>query len=99
MMNPGPVEEGAKVAGSVVDALRNQPILLGLLIIIAALVGLLFFVGYKSADTRQRELDKFYESQKETQKLLANCITIDAETLLRLQKGEPLHGDAKPKGD
>jgi len=34
-MTPGPVEEGAKVATSVVDALRTQPILLGLVIIIA----------------------------------------------------------------
>ena len=86
MMNPGPVEEGAKVVGSAVDALKGQPVMLGLVIIIAALIGLLFFIGWKTAETRQSELDKFYTAQKETQELLAKCILIAPEELLHMQQ-------------
>ena len=90
-MTPGSVEEGAKVAGSVVDALKSQPFALSMVIINASLIGLLFFVGWKSAENRQSELDKFYSSQKETQELLAKCIMITPEELLHLreQKGSP----------
>jgi len=89
-MNPGPVEEGAKVASGVVDALKAQPFALSMVVINAALVGLLFFIGWRTSETRQREVDQFYQSQKETQELLAKCIMIAPEELLHLQpKGPP----------
>ena len=93
-MTPGPVEEGAKVAGGVVDALKTQPIMLGLVVIIAALIGLLFFVGWKTAETRQSELEKFYIAQRETNELLAKCVLLTPEELLRLLRGGQ-GGDAK----
>jgi len=96
MMTPGPVEEGAKVASGFVDALRSQPVMLGMVVVIGFLIGLLFFVAYKGAETRQRELDKFYSSQKETQELLAKCIMIAPEELMRLIQKGGSGGDAKP---
>jgi len=96
MMNPGPVEEGAKVATSFVDALKSQPVMLGMVFIIAAMIALLFFVAWRAAQTREHEMDRFYASQKETQELLAKCVLISPDELLhfREQKGAP-HDDAK----
>jgi|SRR5215472_4800310 len=89
MMNPGPVEEGAKVATTFVDALKTQPVMLGMVFILAAMIGLLFFVAYKGAETRQHELDRFYEMQKETQLLLAKCVLISPEELLHSREQKP----------
>jgi hypothetical protein len=32
-MNPGPIEEGAKVAGSAIDAMRSAPVLIALVVL------------------------------------------------------------------
>jgi len=46
MMNPGAVEEGSKVAQSVVDALRAQPIALALIVMNIIFVGVGGFAAY-----------------------------------------------------
>jgi hypothetical protein len=43
-MNPGPIEEGARVAGSVVEALRREP--LSLALVVLNLIFLLTFYGF-----------------------------------------------------
>lgn len=54
-MNPGPVEEGGKVASGVVDALKTQPLSLALIVlnVIFLLVG--YFMIIKIADLAAAE--------------------------------------------
>jgi hypothetical protein len=42
-MNPGPIDEGAKIAGGVVEALKREPISLALIVL--NLLFLLIFYG------------------------------------------------------
>jgi len=69
-MNPGAVEEGAKVASGVVDALRAQPIALALIVMNIIFVGAVSAGAYAlNIRTTQR-----YEAQDALiHKLLDQC--------------------------
>src|SRR5262245_46725352 len=107
---PGAVEEGGKIATSIIDVLKQEPISLALVIMNLALLGMFFYVGSKSAETRAREVSMIYENEKRTSELLAKCV--DPGTLREILdqfKGiksglheldktfdNPLKGDAVP---
>jgi hypothetical protein len=90
-MNPGPVEEAGKVAGGIVDALKQQPFTLASTIINIGLIGLMFwllyYVGEKTSAAREREIKMLYENQKNIQEILSRCIVPD-KTGMKLQSDE-----------
>ena len=45
-MNPGAIEEGAKVAGGVVEGLKQQPLSLALIVLNLAFIGLTAWLAY-----------------------------------------------------
>ena len=51
-------EQGAKVATSIVDGIKQQPVCLALLVICAALIGYMFFDKIQDAETRKLLFDK-----------------------------------------
>jgi hypothetical protein len=73
MSNGGPVQEAGKAVGGFIDALKSQPVVLGLIVVIFVLIGLLFYLSYQSSQFRRLELQTIFESQREISKLLANC--------------------------
>jgi hypothetical protein len=72
-MNPGPVEEGAKVATGFIDAMRSQPLALALVICNVMLLSLFFFVAHWAGTNRSTEFASIMAMQREVQKLLYNC--------------------------
>jgi hypothetical protein len=73
----GPVEEGAKVATGVVDALKTQPALLGLLVANLAMLAFIFYALSSAASFREQSLANQYKLMQETQQLLAKCVVPD----------------------
>lgn len=73
----GAVEEGAKVASGVVDALKSQPLSLVMLIINVALVALLWRVAEGVKETREREVALLYDNQKHIAEILSRCVVTD----------------------
>ena len=69
----GPAEEGAKVAVSVVDAMKSQPMTLALIIINLIFLGA---VGWGTMKAREGFLDTIkvlIDKQDKTAQLLYNC--------------------------
>lgn len=72
-MNPGAVEEGAKVAGGFIEAMKSQPLALALALCNLTLLALFFYIAHWSGSNRAMEFKALLESNKEVQKLLYNC--------------------------
>jgi len=69
------VGEGAtKVATGVLDVMKAQPLILGLLLVIFALIGFLYMQEGQFNSMRSENVKLFIDVQKETQNILARCI-------------------------
>jgi len=73
-MNPGPAEEVGKVAGTFMDIMRGNPLALALCVMNLTLLALFFYVARTASDNRRHEFETLLESQKETNKLLFQCV-------------------------
>ena len=72
-MNPGPIEEGAKVATGFMAAMKDQPLALALVACNLMLLALFFYITHYAGSNRAHEFSTIMEMQKEVQKLLYNC--------------------------
>ena len=70
----GPIEEGAKAAGSFIDALKTQPLSLALVVMNLGLLGYLYYEGVQAHHERQVERQLLYENRKYVADLLASCV-------------------------
>ena len=70
-MNPGAVEEGAKVASGVVEALRAQPIALALIVMNVIFVGA---VGAGAYGLNIRTTARYEAQDRLIHKLLDQCV-------------------------
>jgi len=66
-------EEAGKAAGGIIDALKSYPLVLSLVLMNLGLIGLLYVIAGKSAETRQREFTVIFENQKEMMEVIAKC--------------------------
>jgi len=66
-------EEAGKTASSIVEALKGNPLALALCLVCLGLVGLLYVIAGKSAETRQREFEAIFKNQKEMMEVIAKC--------------------------
>jgi hypothetical protein len=73
-MNPGPMEEAGKAASGFMDAMKSQPVMLGLVVMNLAMVGMLWYTLRFAGDARKTELGLIFKQQSEVQQLLASCI-------------------------
>ena len=70
-MNPGPVDDAGKVASGFMEAMKSQPIMLGLVIMNLAMVAMLWYALRFAAEARKSELGMIFTQQREVQQLLA----------------------------
>jgi hypothetical protein len=81
----GPVEEGSKAIGGVVESLKAQPLSLALVVMNVALLALFYYIASKVSETRQREMAALYQEHKEAndallrehrevREMLAHCV-------------------------
>jgi hypothetical protein len=76
-MNSGAVEEGGKVAGSLIEAMKTQPMTLALVVFNIVFIFAVLYAG----NAQRAILDKVITQQSETAKLLYNCIPNTERTL------------------
>jgi hypothetical protein len=69
-MNPGAVEEGAKVASNVVEGLKSQPLSLALIVVNLVFVG---FVAWLANEFNNRTTHQYEVKDQLIAKLLDQC--------------------------
>jgi membrane-anchored glycerophosphoryl diester phosphodiesterase (GDPDase) len=67
------IERGGNIAG-VLDVMKAQPLILGLLLVIFALIGFVYLQSSQFNDQRAENVKLFVQVQGEVQKLLSQCI-------------------------
>jgi hypothetical protein len=73
-MSPGPVEEAGQTARSFIEALRQQPATLALIIANISLLVFIFYALAKGAEFRDQSLKNQFELMRETSLLLSKCV-------------------------
>jgi hypothetical protein len=73
-MNPGVVEEVGKVATGIVEAMKNQPLMIAVLVLNA----MIFYFVFTSISARREQDHKIMttllDEHRETTKLLYSCL-------------------------
>lgn len=69
----GITEEGGKAVSGIIESLKSNPLVLSLVLMNLGLVGLLYVIAGKSAETRQREFQIIFENQKQMMEVIAKC--------------------------
>ena len=72
-MNPGPMEEGAKVASGFIEGMKGNPLALALAVSQILVLLLFFYIASWAGDNRKSEFAALQEMQREVQKMLFNC--------------------------
>lgn len=70
----GPLNEAGKAASGFMDAMKSQPVMLGLVVMNLAMVIMLYVVIRYAQDQRRTEFEMIYRSQSEVAQLLARCV-------------------------
>jgi hypothetical protein len=76
----GAVEEGAKLAGGFMDALKREPLSLALVAMNLSLLGFFWLILNAVAAQREREVNLLYEDKKEVRELIAKCVVPERRT-------------------
>jgi len=66
-------ERGGNISG-ILDVLKAQPLMLGLLLVIFSLIGFVYLQSSQFNSQRAENVRLFLDVQKEVQKLLSQCI-------------------------
>lgn len=72
-MNPGPIEEAGKAAGTFMDVMRGNPLALALVACNLMLLALFFYVTNWAGNNRATEFAAIMAMQREVQQLLYQC--------------------------
>jgi len=70
----GVAEETGKAVGGILDVMKAQPLVLGLLLVIFSLIGFVYVQEGQFNSMRSENVKLFIDVQKETQKILSQCI-------------------------
>ena len=76
-MNPGITEETGQTARSFIDALKQQPATLALILANTALLLFIFYAMYAGAQFRDNMIKSQFEYQRHVTELLAKCVVPD----------------------
>lgn len=69
----GPIENGAKVIGGIVDSFRQQPLSLALVIMNLALIGMIYYILVAVKEQRTADMAALYRNQGEILQLMTKC--------------------------
>lgn len=90
-MNPGVTEEVAKQVSTFQDIMRQQPLSLALVMMNLLLIVFLFYSNSQTLTQRQSALNQIVDWQRQTDQLMAGCISKDAlELVLSAVRGLPM---------
>ena len=78
----GALEEAAKATGGFIDAMRSQPMGLALIAMNILLIAYLFYSGSTTSAQRRETVELIVNWQKETDKLMANCVSAEVTRLM-----------------
>lgn len=67
------LEEGGKAARTFMEALKDQPLSLALVVMNVALIGFLYYTGVVAHDERKTEMQLLYSNRDSVARLLAEC--------------------------
>jgi hypothetical protein len=67
-------EETSKHVGSVIDALKNEPLSIALILMNMALLGFFYVLLTTVAAQREKEVGLLYQDKAATRELLAKCV-------------------------
>jgi len=81
-MNPGITEEISKQVGGFMEIMRAQPLSLALVMMNLLLIVFLFYSQSQTLTQRQNALDQIVTWQRQTDTLMAGCISKDALELV-----------------
>ena len=85
-MNPGMVEEGAKVATSTIDALKSTPVILFVLLFNVMFMGLITWVTLSGRDLQAQLITKDKDLVSKSMEMLSQCVNPEALKRLQLEK-------------
>jgi len=71
----GITDEAGKTVSGIVEALKSSPLVLSLVLMNLGLIGLLYVIAGKSAETRQREFTAIFQNQEKMLEVVAKCGT------------------------
>jgi len=83
-LNPGISEETGQTVRSFIDAMKQQPATLALIIANTAMLIFIFYALSKGAEFRDTMIKSQFEYQKHVTELLAKCVVPDNRTELKL---------------
>jgi len=75
----GAVEEGGKVATTLIDSLKSSPVLLGLVVINLVFIGVITWASMNVASARDLIMKQLIEQNAKAQDLLSRCIVPKSE--------------------
>jgi hypothetical protein len=75
-------QETGRTVRSFLDALKEQPLSLALVVMNFLLLGFLFYNGVAALDQRKQTVDLIVGWQRETDKLMASCVSADIMKLV-----------------
>jgi predicted negative regulator of RcsB-dependent stress response len=70
----GAVEEAGKAVGGIIDAVKTEPLVLALCVMMLALIGFMYYQSHSFNSQREDNVKLFVQMQGEVQKLLSQCI-------------------------
>jgi hypothetical protein len=69
-MNPGAAEEAGQTARSLIDTLKSQPHVIGLLLVIIMLLAFMFYALTEAAQFRHKLVDQVFQNSKSISEML-----------------------------
>jgi hypothetical protein len=78
----GPVEEGAKVATGVVDALKGNPVILAVIVLNLVILGMVAWATKEARESFQKTITLMIEKQDKLAQLLYQCTPTGSKTSL-----------------
>ena len=84
-MSPGVSEEVGSTARSFMQTMGTQPVMLGMVIVVLAMIGMLWFTLRFAAEARKTEFEMIFKQQSEFANLLARCTVVPGNTNIRPQ--------------
>jgi|SRR6185436_965046 hypothetical protein len=89
-MNAGITEEVGATSRSFMAAMGSQPVMLGMVIVVLAMIAMLWFTLNFAATARKNEFEMIFAQQKEVQAILSRCVVVpDAQSLSKAKAKTP----------
>lgn len=73
-MNPGPIEEGGKIATALVESLKAQPAVLAILVFNLILMGLVYFSTKEFRALNAQVISTLLTQQKDMVAMISKCV-------------------------